>query len=636
MNNKDFIKQFIEWRQQNNYPKRQECRDIFKMFRDADKSLREDGIDDICGLIGNSNGGIERPFWINYVLKQEKPAMFLDGLFKKGSDVTKADISNAELTKKNDEEIENKIIDVFYNYVKETKEIPDFRDLNLDFKVNKYFKTIKELFNACSKKYDLSEYILNESSFDDKYNEYVVSEVKKYDRFIITSAVVNKKVNKLFINSIKTYCDYNNALCLVMPCQDVHNRKTEFKYNLDSELRDFPIVYKDIYLNDNIFLSNIKISAKQILPTTGIPQFTTDGSCIVASPKQDMMPIPNSPSKTPNVIMATGACTYPNYDNDLYMSDRLNKIAEFDHVCGAIIVEIEDNKIFHFRQIQMGSEGEFIDLGIRYSPDGTVDNLTGAYMVLGDSHFGEHDINVLKQSKQMINSLNVNTLVLHDIFTASSITHHDVKKTLTKAIKAEEEKISLKEEAIECSDKLIELLNLVNENIYIVYSNHHCHLSRYLEEGRYAKDPTNLYYSLDLVKAFIDGYDPFEYMMRQKTDLYNIDQEDANRLKFLSKLENKKLYGIEISMHGDKGGNGARGSLYAYKKAFKKSISAHTHVPMINKGAWSVGTGSILDPNYVSGLSSWMHTNCIVYPNGTRQLLNIIRNKDGQYSWRLK
>lgn len=638
MNKQEFLKSFQKWRAENGYAKRDFCRNILRAFKKADISLQENGVDDICAIHGKLG---ERPEWIDYVLQQPNPSTFIGQLFNKGNKecVTLNDpttISNNRLSKDNESENEmQEIIEVFYNFIKTYNYVPEFKELNYSGNIKKYFKTEKELYSACAGLYDLSSICFNELDFSPEYNESLTQKVKKYKRFIITTAVVNKKVNKNFIKSIKNYCDKKDALCLVLPCQDVENRKTGFEYQLDPYLKEFPVVYKSLYLNDNLYISDIKISARQILPTTGIHQFTTKASCILASPQQNMMPIPNQHKKIPHVLMCTGSCTISDYNNDKYMSSRLNKIAEYNHVDGAIIIELEDDKIFHFRQVQAGQDGEFIDLGVQYNPDNTTEIVTDSYMVLGDAHFGEHEEDVLSKTKEMIVNLSVKDLALHDVFGASSVTHWDVNKSITRAIKSEEGKLSLREEAELCATKMMEFLHLVDGNIDIVYSNHPLFLERYLEDGRYAKDPQNLYYSLDIVKAFIEGVNPFKFMICNKTSFIYLDDKDFDRFNFLEKLDDKSVYGVEIAQHGSFGAGGAKGSLVTYKKAFEKSMSAHTHFPCINGGAWSVGTNSILDPSYARGLSNCMHTNGIIYRNGSRQLINIIKNKDGKYTWRI-
>ena len=219
--------------------------------------------------------------------------------------------------------------------------------------------------------------------------------------------------------------------------------------------------------------------------------------------------------------------------------------------------------------------------------------------------------------------------------THESISHHNVKKTITKAVLESEGKLSLQDEANMCGSKIAEILGIIKGEIDIVYSNHHNFLSRYIEDGRYAFDSKNLYYSLDLVKAFLEGQDPFKYMILNKTDLNTLSDEEFYKINFLEKLEDKKRYGVEISYHGSYGANGSKGSPKIYAKAFKKSISGHIHYGSINDSAWTVGTCGIKDPIYVNGLSSWTHTSCIIYPDSTRQLINFIENKDSKYTWRI-
>ena len=87
---------------------------------------------------------------------------------------------------------------------------------------------------------------------------------------------------------------------------------------------------------------------------------------------------------------------------------------------------------------------------------------------------------------------------------------------------------------------------------------------------------------------------------------------------------------VELGAHGDKGANGARGSLHAMENAYGNSVSGHSHSPEILRGAWQVGTCSYLKLEYNQGPSSWLHSSCLLYPNGARQLINVI---GGQ--WRL-
>ena len=129
----------------------------------------------------------------------------------------------------------------------------------------------------------------------------------------------------------------------------------------------------------------------------------------------------------------------------------------------------------------------------------------------------------------------------------------------------------------------------------------------------------------------LDGEElPVRYMIENQTLFKN-----KNKVKWLEPDEDYSYYGIEVSQHGSRGANGSRGNLQIFRKAYKKSISAHTHQPKIYRGAISVGTSSKLKLGYNKGLSSWVQGVGVVYENGTYQLINIVQNKAGQYTWRL-
>lgn len=615
MSFKEFIEDFELWRKANNYPKREECREFFRNYRDNDSDNKYS--------------------WCEYILNQDKPATFLDKLFKKDGEITKRDKLRITESEKLQRDYKSEILNSVYGYVKENSYIPNFTVINnmLGFKANKFYPSEQALSKDLRAKFkDIGDFLFNEDDFNAEYQERTNNAIKNHKRFFITTAVSGKRVCSKLYESIKTYLSFNDAICLVLPCEDIANRKTVYNWQLSPLLKEdkFYVVYNDTYLNSNIYISDIKVSAKQINPQSGLPQFTQDGSVIIASPKQDLDYVANSNNKIPNAIMTTGAITENDYSNDAYMSQRLNKIAEYEHVLGGIVVEIENDKIFHFRQVQMGADGEIIDLGIKYTKEG-MSSVNNTVMVVGDSHFGEHDEIAIEAEEDMISYLNVKDIVLHDVFSAISISHHDKNKTITLAKKANENKISLEEEANIVAQYLDRFANDIDGKVVIVDSNHHEHLDRYLEEGRYATDKVNLRYSLDIVKAMLDGEElPVRYMIENQTPFKN-----KNKVKWLEPDEDYSYYGIEVSQHGSRGANGSRGNLQIFRKAYKKSISAHTHQPKIYRGAISVGTSSKLKLGYNKGLSSWVQGVGVVYENGTYQLINIVQNKAGQYTWRL-
>ena len=467
--------------------------------------------------------------------------------------------------------------------------------------------------------------------YTQEYREALEEEVKKYKKFVVTTAVMGKEVNKPFANALRNYAKRNNALLLLLPCEDVVSRGKKAKtLEINPELEDFKVVFKDTYINRNLCLCAIKVSAKQINPLTGLDRLTVQrqASIIVASPKVFLKSVPNMHYDIPPVLMTTGAVTENNYDTDRYMSKRTSTLAEGDHAYGAIIVEVENDNIFHFRQVQASSYNSITDLGVDYLPDGSVQPLNNAVMVMGDSHTGYHDKELHFTVMEAALKAGVDTVFLHDIFNATSVTHHDKGKGITRAIKARENKLNLNMELMGIRNYLSNII-LHGVEAFIVASNHDHMLLRWLEEGGYVTDPLNYEMGVALAAAAVKGKDPLQYAIEEE-----IGYKD-DRVHWLPEDRSCKVYGVEVGLHGDRGANGSKGSLQVFEKGLGNCVVAHTHSAAIIRDAFCVGTVGEMDQGYNKGLSSWTRTCCLIYKNGTKQLINFIPNKDGEYTYKL-
>lgn len=501
----------------------------------------------------------------------------------------------------------------------------------------KALKLVRTVFRAPRYKIDDSvaeEYMeeVKEEKYTQEYRASLEEEIKKYKRFVVTTAVMGKEVNKPFVDSIRNYAKRNNALLLVLPCEDVASRgKKADPIDLNAELNDFKVVFKDTYLNRNLCLCTLKMSAKQINPLTGLDRLTTarEASIIVASPKIFLKYVPNMHYDIPPALMTTGAVTVNDYDNDRYMSKRTSILAENDHAYGVVIVEVEDDHIFHFRHVQASEDGSLTDLGIEYHPDGTISEMKDTVMVMGDSHTGYHDKELHYTTMNAAVNLNVSKIVLHDVFNGTSITHHDIGKNITRAVKAQEGRLGLELECVAVKN-YIENIEKHGMEVFIVDSNHDDMLYKYLERGGYMSDPINHKFSLKLAAQAIDGVNPLRYAIETLLGLKN------NVTHWLETDRSCKFYGVEVSEHGHRGANGSRGRAQIYNNGIGNCVTAHTHSASILRNTYCVGTVGLMDMGYNKGLSSWTRTCCLIYKNGTKQLINFIPDKEGNYSCTLK
>lgn len=482
--------------------------------------------------------------------------------------------------------------------------------------IRHHFGSLTELRTTAKTLYpDQFTGVIDEDIFTPKRHALLNKEIRTKKTFFITTVVTGCKVLPGFLENIDAFCAKNDAVPLFLLASDP--AATANGWGIDPVLENRFIVFSDVALNSNIFISTIKLSAKHIDPITSLGRIgQRNGSFVYASPKQRLKFVANSNTKMPHALMTTGACTIPEYSTTRYMSDRTAYIANHDHVMGGIIVEVVDNKIYHFRQVQAEKTGSFIDLG-NYFQNGKCSKVKAKAFVLGDYHAGETDPKAEKAWLEVIEHVGAETVVFHDLFNGKSISHHEVKNKLLRARRAAENATRLDIE-IKKATSVLNLWSTKAQELVVTKSNHDEFLDRYLDEGRFMEDPQNLELSLELAQQVVKGQDPLKYAV-EKFGLKNWKQ-----VRWLKRDEDFKVARIELGAHGDKGSNGSRGSLRAMENAYGHSVSGHSHSPEILRGAWQVGTTSLLKLDYNKGPSSWLHTSCLVYANGSRQLINSI------------
>jgi len=470
--------------------------------------------------------------------------------------------------------------------------------------------------------------IIEENNFtSSKARAKLAKDIKKHKTFIVTTAVNGQWAHPKFMETLSFLSSELKAKILILPSHDpAHNLDNEIEWHFDEKLKDHQFIFESTILNSNIRISSLRINAKQINPTTGLGRICQGkGSFIFASPKQSLEYDPVSNIKYPHARMSTGACTVANYSSTQGNSLRTAYIAEHDHVVGALIVEVEDDKIYHFTQIQADLEGGVCHHGFYYIGDNKPRKVTPK-LVMGDYHAGEHDDTAISAWEEIIESMGVDEVFFHDLFNGKSISHHEQHNIVLRARHSKRGLLSLSDELRVTGEQLDRILShkSVKKGV-IVKSNHDEFLSRWLEEGRFKYDALNFQIGCKLADRLVDGLDALKEGLRECYKLKN-----WNKIQFLDRDEDYKIAGIELGSHGDKGPNGSRGSKANMENAYGRCVIAHSHTPGILRGVYQVGTSSLFDLGYNVGASSWMHCSALIYPNGQRQLINSIGGK-----WRI-
>lgn len=437
--------------------------------------------------------------------------------------------------------------------------------------------------------------------------------------FIITGAQYAARPNHHFLQSLETLAQERDADILILPLRG-KTLDEEHEIGMDGRLLKYENVSGKRKINNKIRIGDYEVRPNQRNPLTGLSGFAqTDVSMIIPSPKQHLQIIPNSNMKLPKALMSTGVLTHPNYREHF----RINKIAKDEHTYGAIFVEVVDNTNFHYRPLQANKNGKFHDLGKRYDGEKDPEESSLEALVLGDLHVGDTDQEAYEASINQISSYKPRRVVLHDFFNGHSVNYHIEKDSITRAQYASQGKENLEAELKLGAQTLEELIDVSDgADILIVSSNHHDFLRKYLTEGTFMKDPENTYIGAKLLAQAIDGVDPVKAGLEMFMDL-------PENVYFLSRNEDFKVRGWNLSNHGDMGGNGARGSPRQFAKMYGKSIVGHRHTPFIWRDIYGVGTNTKLRLDYTKGPSGWMHTNAFLYPDSKVQLVNTIEGDYG-------
>jgi hypothetical protein len=448
-------------------------------------------------------------------------------------------------------------------------------------------------------------------------------------RFIITAAQNATPVNEDFLASLLQYSKHNDAELVVIPLRYKNPTSRWTASQANSEIWDdslTPYLYNQRKkLNENlVLLGDIKTVPTATRPLSGFEGITHGESGILAHTKLQLNCVPTPQNKLPKIMTTTGACTVKNYTDS-----KAGKKGEFHHSTAALVVEIKGAKFF-MRHVNWDGGG-FIDLEFRYTPD-KVEKAPKPYaLVFGDTHravmcpaveettFGQGG---------MVSQLDPEYLVFHDLHDGASTNHHIRKDPFAQIAKRAAD-LHLVEKEIREDVAWLEKVCAGRTGI-VVPSNHDDFLARWLREQDWRLDPENSEFYLETALALVRGINSGTGMAHPFTHWVN-KLKSGNHIQCLERDESFMLGGIELSMHGDKGPNGARGSIMNLRRVGVKTIIGHSHTPGIEEGAYQCGTSTGLRLDYNSGPSSWLNAHCVLYGNGKRALLPII---DGE--WRLE
>lgn len=438
---------------------------------------------------------------------------------------------------------------------------------------------------------------------------------KKTKKFIFTWAQNATPVHKGFLTNIEAYAKEIGA--------EIHVIAGRYK-NPTSKFPELKDEYwvKDVipYLDANrhrihpylAVLSDVKVHPTASTPLSGFNGVTGLESCIIGHPRVHMKSLPVLDGYMNKLLLSTGAVTVENYTDS-----KAGKKGEFHHQFGFIIVELDDEE-FHVRQVTADSEGNFYDLLYR-AEQGVISTHSdgAAAVILGDLHIGEEDEEALQGSFDLLDMMQPDKVILHDVFNGHSISHHEKKDPFQLLQREIDGSDSLRDEIKQMKKWFAERPHF---NYVVVRSNHDDFLDRWLQ-GEDWRKAGNKYEYLKYASILAKGKAPKGIIP------YILDKHFAGYVQTLGIDESFRILGWELGVHGHLGSNGSRGSVVQFKDLNTKNVTAHTHSPHREDGHLCVGTNTKKRVGFNKGMSSWMHSNVVIYRDGKASHVHIIKGK---------
>lgn len=468
-------------------------------------------------------------------------------------------------------------------------------------------------------------------------NSTLELKIKKKGIYIFTTHQNNTEFHEGFIKSLQNFVSDQDAQLAVLAIRyknmTAYASSQDYTPRWSSELMPYYLNEK-IDLNKNLtVLADMRIQAASVSPLSNVGNVAGTKSAIVGHSQLELTMIPTPGEEISRMLITTGSCSKKNYSQS-----RAGYIASKHHVIGALIVEIDGDKFF-IRHVEANDDGAFYYLDKYFSPEGISTGHRASVLHCGDIHTDYVDQGVVSATFTDDDSIMAvckpENVVLDDVLDFFSANHHHKNDVFLKYAKHHSKRNSVKNEL----DRLVEFHNKHWTNpqtsYHYIASNHNDALTRWLNEADPKLDPENalIYHTMHVF--MLENICMNEYhqpIIPNALESY-VHPKITNPHKTFFHGRNKKLVFTKADhgQHGDKGPNGAKGTLNAFANTGYSVVINHGHSPGRKRGAIQGGTSSLYDLGYNSGYSSWLQCHVLEYQDGTVTHLPII---GGQ--WKMK
>ena len=460
---------------------------------------------------------------------------------------------------------------------------------------------------------------------------------------VFTSAQSNTKVHAAFLATLESFCKHRGAELHI--AQFTYNKarhgpasvKPGSKKATDTQKLWYDTAILPYVSNSSIQLTRdlVWCGELNILPTmqnplTQFQTYTRQDSAIIPHTKMMMQSVPTMKEMPPKMLYTTGCVTQRNY-----IQKTAGQVADFHHVFGAMLVEIDEDGTWWARQINATNDGSFYDLHEYFTPDGKVEQLQRVEAIThGDIHYQKRDPDVLAAvfgPEGIVTALAPRYQFIHDLIDFGPRNHHNIKDGHFWHEMHRAGSETVEEEFMGAGKFLTDWVDRVDCDTYVITSNHDQAIEQWLRNTSALFDPPNLtfWHHMNHYACVMRDADqqprPFGYAVMRSVSI-----NAMKRVQVLHEDESWLICGsIEAGLHGHLGPNGARGNPKNLRTVGKAN-TAHTHTAGIFEGVYTAGLYGKLEMGYNKGLSGWSHSMIVTYANAKRAILTIKKGR----AWR--
>ncbi|MEY9138478.1 hypothetical protein ABIE79_010006 [Bradyrhizobium diazoefficiens] len=465
--------------------------------------------------------------------------------------------------------------------------------------------------------------------------------------FIFTGAQNDALLHEEFWVNLQAYAAYLNAKVVVGPWTYetqwwAENNPTARAYA--NELTPY-LCFGQMKIGDNfVFCGEMNTLPTASQPISDLVTYSRGRWAVFPHAKRQLKSVPSDdPANQAHQVMTSGAVTRPKV-----IPRKAGVKSIFHQVVGATVVQFDEDGDIFCRQITAGEDGSFYDLDAHVAnAEVTVGHRVKA-ITCADIHVRKLDQancmavfgwdmrgGLAQYRNSMLDVLNPENVIVHDVFDNEARNHHHINDNAYSYEMAIRGRDSVENEVEQCADFFV-LAAGKDRKIIVAEGNHDLALEKYVREGRYRNDGTNIRYGLQLEDAYLGYVEKRSFALDNDLPLPKFSLlEHAIRLKrpelgdmveWCVDGGTKLIDGIQVGNHGFRGANGARGTVRGFAKAGRKMSIGDKHSPEIDEGVYVSGVMN-LRHGYNKGLSGWAVTVTIQYPDGKRSLATLQKGK---------